>query len=66
MDKFTALIHLAAGVENPTAEYVSFQMKLDKSRNPYNDHHKPPLRGENEIIVDYKVEIAKLIYNRLT
>lgn len=65
MNKFEALVRLAAGVENPMAEYVVSQMKYDKMRNPYNDHHKPPLRSENEILADFKVEMAKLILDRI-
>lgn len=43
----------------PTEEAIKLEFNLDKSRNPYNDPHKPPIRGRLEVITDLRYEYAK-------
>lgn len=45
----------------PTAPawWLDLQRGLDKSRNPYNEARKPPLRGEAELQAAWRYEFAE-------
>lgn len=51
---------------NPDEATVSMQAQFDKRRNPYNEGHKPKLRDTMEIIVDYKIEFAKMMLMKVS
>jgi hypothetical protein len=55
----TLLDWFATHAPHPSEERVSLEMKLDKQRNPYNEGHKPKIRGRIEIIADLNYEYAK-------
>lgn len=65
MDKFDALVYLVQSAPEPTQEQVGQQMHRDKQRNPHNDSHKPKLRDSLEIVVDYKLEFANMMLNKI-
>jgi len=64
LTKLDVLAILANGFA-PTDYDIEQQMKYDKMRNPHNDSHKPKLRDRIEIIVDFKINAAKMLYNKL-
>ena len=42
----------------PDRDQILLQRQIDRSRNPHNDTHKPPIRSEIEIIADLAFEYA--------
>lgn len=49
----------------PSLEYIQQQARIDRNRNPHNDSYHPPLRSDQEIIADYKIEFVKTLRARL-
>lgn len=56
-----AVIH----APNPSDSKIAIQRQSDKNKNPYNESHRPPLRDDDEIIIDYKIEFAKKLLSKL-
>lgn len=48
----------------PSEEHIKTQMFIDRSINPHNEPHKPPLRDRIEIEVDYKVAYALVMIEK--
>ena len=51
---------------NPSDADIELQQKLDRMKNPHNDFHKPKIRERAEIIIDYKIEMYKLMLERIS
>jgi len=64
LTKLDVLAILANGFA-PTDYDIEQQFKYDKMRNPYNESRKPKLRDRIEIIVDFKINAAKMLYHKL-
>jgi len=50
--------YFAAKAPTAPQKYIENQYHFDKTRNPYNEPHKPNLRSELEIQCDYSYEWA--------
>lgn len=48
----------AGQAPDPSEEWVSSQRHMDRSRNPYNEAHKPRLREDVEIRAQYRFAYA--------
>lgn len=56
---------LVANGQPPSESMLRMYQQRDRMNNQYNETHKPPIRSEEEIIADYKIENALMTFDRL-
>lgn len=56
--------YFAAHAPQPTEADIQMQSDFDRTRNPHNDHYKPPLRSRLEIIADLRYAYADVMTKR--
>lgn len=62
IDDFTMIVAMSPC---PDDERIHREMGRDAGKNRYNEPDKPPIRSKEEIIIDYKVEFAKRLMDRI-
>jgi hypothetical protein len=55
----------AANAPNPSRDIIELFHKHDVDHNPYNEPSKKKWRTEIEIIADYKLDCAEVLFSRL-
>jgi hypothetical protein len=55
----------AANAPNPSRDIMELFHKYDMDRNPTNEAGKPRWRTEIQIVADYKLDFAEVLFKRL-